>query len=177
MVKTMVKTIGMRCAAAMFCIAILGFFSEAGQAETGNIPNSNQVKPLTITVQVENVYLDGDVNIETYKETIWAMQDFWTEYDGYSLIEQREGFVRFRKQMDDISPLSKLNGYIGLTGDGIISTFHGKPDSVKIPIQLFFQVDTGRLESHIENKLKKGIPFRSRKEFLQVMNQYKLYAS
>ncbi|MGG3573764.1 intercompartmental signaling factor BofC [Bacillus gobiensis] len=173
----MVKTIVIRCAAAIFCLAIFGFFSEAGLATVGNTQILNRTKPLTITVQVENVYLDGDVNIEKYKETIWAMEDFWAEYEGYSLAEQREGFVIFRKQIDDISPLSKLNGYIGLTGDGIISTFHGRPDSVKIPIQLFFQVDTGRLESHIENKLKMGIPFRSKKEFLQVMNQYKLYAS
>lgn len=173
----MVKTIGIRCAAAIVCITSFGFFFEAGQAEAESKNISNQIKPLTTTVQVENVYLDGDVNIESRKETIWAMEDFWAEYAGYSLVEQREGFVLFRKQIDDISPLSKLNGYIGMTGDGIISTFHGQPDSVKIPIQLFFQVDTGRLESRIENQLKKGIPFRSKKEFLQVIDQYKLYAS
>jgi forespore regulator of the sigma-K checkpoint len=170
--------IGIRCVVtALIWLAMFGVFSDIGHAQAGNTRISNQVKPLTITVQVEDVYLDGDVNIESCKETIWTMDDFWKKYKGYSLVEQHEGFVRFRKQIDDISPLSKLNGYIAMTDDGILSTFHGRPDSIQKPVQLFFQVDTGRLESNAWEKLKKGIPFRSKKEFLQVIDQYKLYAT
>lgn len=42
--------------------------------------------------------------------------------------------------MDDISPLSKVNGYIGVSDNGVISTFHGRPESASEPIQSFFKL-------------------------------------
>lgn len=65
----------------------------------------------------------------------------------------KKGFVLFRKHVDDISPLSKVNGYIGVTDGGVISTFHGRPGSLAEPIQSFFQIDLERLESRLQKAL------------------------
>ncbi|MCP1529292.1 forespore regulator of the sigma-K checkpoint [Bacillus pumilus] len=129
----------------------------------------------SITVQLEKVYLDGDVSIERHRASLEDKDTFWSQYKGWTLVEQKEDFALFRKQIDDISPLSKANGYIGLSEDGVISTFHGRPDGWAEPIHLFFQIDTSRLESHVEEQLEQGIPFRTKDEFEHVLEVMKTY--
>ncbi|MFP3858619.1 BofC C-terminal domain-containing protein [Bacillus amyloliquefaciens] len=132
--------------------------------------------PLRVHVQLEKVYLDGDVGIEHTDETVLAMEDFWASYAGWTLVEQKKGFVLFRKHVDDISPLSKVNGYIGVTDGGVISTFHGRPGSLAEPIQSFFQIDIERLESRLQKHLEHGIPYRTKAEFESVIDHIKTYS-
>ncbi|WP_353855081.1 BofC C-terminal domain-containing protein [Bacillus sp. Bos-x628] len=134
-----------------------------------------QRQPKTMTVQLEKVYLDGDVSIERHQTSLEKRETFWKQYKGWTLVEQRADFALFRKQMDDISPLSKANGYIGLSEGGVISTFHGRPDGWAEPVHLFFQIDTSRLESHVEEQLQNGIPFRTKDEFEHVLEVMKPY--
>lgn len=134
-----------------------------------------QKESKTINVQLEKVYLDGDVSIERQRASLEDKDTFWAKYKGWTLVEQREDLALFRKQIDDISPLSKANGYIGLSEDGVISTFHGRPDGWTEPIHLFFQIDTSRLESHVEQQLAQGIPFRTKDEFEHVLEVMKPY--
>ncbi|MCY7728943.1 BofC C-terminal domain-containing protein, partial [Bacillus safensis] len=42
-------------------------------------------------------------------------------------------------------------------------------------IHLFFQIDTSRLESHVEKQLEQGIPFRTKDEFEHVLEVMKPY--
>lgn len=121
-----------------------------------------QKESKTINVQLEKVYLDGDVSIERQRASLEDKDTFWAQYKGWTLVEQREDFALFRKQIDDISPLSKANGYIGLSEDGVISTFHGRPDGWAEPIHLFFQIDTSRLESHVKRDLHKAFRFEQK---------------
>lgn len=46
--------------------------------------------PLRVHVQLEKVYLDGDVGIEHTDETVLAMEDFWAAYAGWTLVEQKK---------------------------------------------------------------------------------------
>ena len=46
--------------------------------------------PLRVHVQLEKVYLDGDVGIEHTDETVLAMEDFWASYAGWTLVEQKK---------------------------------------------------------------------------------------
>ncbi|MDA1477420.1 intercompartmental signaling factor BofC [Bacillus changyiensis] len=135
---------------------------------------ANDRVPAKVQVQLEKVYLDGDVGIEKKQETFDEIADFKTIYKGWRLVDQKEGFMLFRKQIDDISPLSKTNGYIGVTEDGVISTFHGRPGLLSEPIQSFFQIDIKRLESRLVDDLKKGIRYRTKKEFQHVIESVKL---
>lgn len=130
-------------------------------------------KPAKVQIQLEKVYLDGDVGIENKVEAARTLEDFKAAYKGWQLIDQKKGFILFRKQVDDISPLSKTNGYIGVTEDGVISTFHGRPGILSEPIQSFFQIDIKRLESRMADDLRKGIPYRTKKEFEHVIEAVK----
>ncbi|MDR4435920.1 sporulation cell-cell signaling protein BofC [Bacillus tequilensis] len=159
----------------------LGILCSAAACLIGAPPSAlgaevEHYEPLQVHVQLEKVYLDGDVSIEHKDEKVLSMDDFWAAYAGWTLVEQKKGYVLFRKQMDDISPLSKVNGYIGVSDNGVISTFHGRPESASEPIQSFFQIDLERLESHMQKNLLKGIPFRTKAEFEDVIEHMKTYS-
>lgn len=136
---------------------------------SANDPSADQ----KVHIQFEKVYLDGDVGIENREETIGKAEDVKAAYKGWRLVDQKKGFILLRKQVDDISPLSKTNGYIGVTEEGVISTFHGRPDVLSEPIQSFFQIDIKRLESRMAEDLQKGIPYRTKKEFEHVIEAVK----
>ncbi|MBM7660680.1 forespore regulator of the sigma-K checkpoint [Bacillus mesophilus] len=131
--------------------------------------------PLTVTVILERVYLDGEVSEEIIEETIWSMEDFWAAYDSWQLIDQDEQLIVFQKQIDDISPLLKANGYFGLTSNGTLTIFNGKPDAENV-IQSFFQIDVSKLESRKHEELKKGIPIRSKDNYVEVLEVFKPFS-
>jgi forespore regulator of the sigma-K checkpoint len=77
--------------------------------------------------------------------------------------------------MDDISPLLKANGYFGITNDGTVTIFNGKPDHEDI-IHSFFQIDIKKLEGKKQNELLKGIPVKSVEDFNSVLKALKPYS-
>ncbi|BCB04971.1 hypothetical protein KH172YL63_31040 [Bacillus sp. KH172YL63] len=157
------------------------FYSEEKQAADGNSLLELNETPAevasahTITVILERVYLDGEVSEEIVQETIWSMEDFWATYEQWQLIDMTEDQVVFQRQMDDISPLLKTNGYFGISERGVLSIFNGKPGQAEI-IQSFFQIDVGKLESKRHEDLVKGIPIKSKQEYEEVLEQYKPYS-
>ncbi|MCH1626544.1 intercompartmental signaling factor BofC [Fredinandcohnia quinoae] len=134
--------------------------------------------PLEITVILERVYVDGEVSEELVKETITSMDDFWLEYEDWQLVHQDEEQIVFQQRIDDISPLLKSNGYFGITEDGILTIFNGKPNKSKNKvIQSFFQIDVGKLESYQHKLLKKGIKVGTKDEYINVIETYKTFTS
>jgi forespore regulator of the sigma-K checkpoint len=169
----------------IFCIGLL-LFSVTGILITSAEEKKDSVHrlkeethelsgPLTVTVILESVYLDGEVSEEIKEETIWSMEDFWSEYASWQLIDQDEEQVIFQKKIDDISPLLKANGYFGLTKNGILTIFNGKPESDQV-IQSFFQIDVNKLESRQHEKLKKGIPIQSKDNYVEVLEVFKSFS-
>ncbi|GAE30405.1 intercompartmental signaling factor BofC [Alkalihalobacillus hemicellulosilyticus] len=131
--------------------------------------------PQTVQVVLERVYLDGEKSKEYVEETILSMEDFWAFYEDWELIDQNGEEIIFRKEMFDISPLLKINGYFGLTEEGVLTIFEGEPSHEKV-IQTFFYIDTSKLKSHHYTELENGIPvkdLRNYEEVLQVFSQYK----
>ncbi|WP_216829128.1 intercompartmental signaling factor BofC [Alkalihalobacterium elongatum] len=170
---------------SLSCVLLLGFQSEnekiiQSHASKQAIPvmklaNNEDVGPKTIQVKLQRVYLDGEVSEEIVKETIWSMEDFWAFYDQWLLVDQNEEEILFKQEIDDISPLLKINGYFGLSDDGVLNIYEGKPDEKKI-IQSFFQINTQKLKSHHESELKNGIPVMSRENYQEVLKTFKKYA-
>ena len=103
------------------------------------------------------------------------MEDFWAAYEEWQLIDMSEEQIVFQKQMDDISPLLKTNGYFGLTEKGVLSIFNGKPGQAEI-IQSFFQIDLDKLESNRHDDLVNGIPITSKEAYVDVLEQLKPYS-
>ncbi|RIW37673.1 regulator [Bacillus salacetis] len=129
----------------------------------------------TVDVILERVYLDGEVSEEIKSETIWSMEDFWAAYAAWELVDMSEEQVVFRQAVDDISPLMKSNGYFGISDEGVLSIFNGKPGQSEI-IQSFFQIDIKRLESKQHDELVKGIPVKSKQSYEQVIQSFQPYS-
>ncbi|MBN8191105.1 intercompartmental signaling factor BofC [Bacillus sp. NTK074B] len=157
------------------------FYTEEKQAADGSSLETLNETPAevasahTVTVILERVYLDGEVSEEILQETIWSMEDFWAAYDDWQLMDMTEEQIVFQKKVDDISPLLKTNGYFGISDNGVLSIFNGKPGQAEI-IQSFFQIDVEKLESKRHDDLVKGIPIKSKHEYEEVLEQFKAYS-
>lgn len=138
-------------------------------------PEKNSPTPVRLTVILQRVYLDGEVSEEVVTDTFWSMEDFWAKYDQWHLIDRQENQLTFQMNQNDISPLLKANGYFGVTEEGILTIFNGKPHDSRI-IQSFFQIDLGKLESRKRELLKKGIPVKSKDRYEKVLETFKPYS-
>lgn len=164
--------------AALLLIILTGYGltiqAEPAFAEkpTNSVNEINE--PLKVTIILQRVYLDGEMSEEKVSETIWSMEDFWAKYDKWQLMDIEQRKAVFRQGVDDISPLLKANGYFGLSEEGVLTIFNGRPDATNI-IQSFFQIDLGRLESIKRDQLKKGIPIKNKHRYEKVLETFKPY--
>jgi len=132
-------------------------------------------EPHDVEVLLLRNYLDGEISEEVIEETIWSMEDFWSYYDEWELVDQNNKQIIFQKEIDDISPLLKMHGYFGLSEDGTLTIFNGKPEEQEI-IQSFFQINTRQLKSQSHNLLRQGIRISTKDEYIQVLKNYRKYA-
>jgi len=171
--KSVVKTLSV-----VFAFIGLGFSLNSGIvfAAQPNQLDEEKAVPLGITVILERVYLDGEISEEQVEETVRSLEDLWLRYDGWQFISMDEDTVVFKQNVDDISPLLKANGYFGITEDGVLTIFNGRPDESRI-IQSFFQIDVGKLESRKRLQLIKGIPIKTKDQYEKVIEAFKPYTS
>ncbi|MFZ0371068.1 MAG: intercompartmental signaling factor BofC [Halobacillus sp.] len=128
-------------------------------------------EPLTIKVVLKQHYLDGVTETIHKEETIWSMVDFWSAYEGWSIESQELDQIVFKRQVKDISPLTKQQGYFGLTEDGELAVFEGAPSEGKV-IESFKPIPIEPLESKRKSELKDGIKIKDASHFEQVVKQY-----
>ena len=164
--------------AALLLIVLTGYglviHAEPAFAEKPEKTINKVNEPLRVTIILQRVYLDGEMSEEKVSETIWSMEDFWAKYDDWQLVDMEKRLAVFRQGVDDISPLLKANGYFGLSEEGVLTIFNGKPDATNI-IQSFFQIDLGRLESIKRDQLKEGIPIKNKQRYEKVLETFKPY--
>jgi forespore regulator of the sigma-K checkpoint len=139
-------------------------------------PTQQNKQPLNMTVILERIYLGGEISQEVVHETCWSMENFWAKYDQWQLTDIDKSTFVFRKQVDDISPLLKANGFFGVTDDGILTIFNGRPGQSRI-IQSFFQIDIKKLESKKQEELFHGIPIKSKDHYVEVLETFKPYST
>ncbi|MFA8439676.1 BofC C-terminal domain-containing protein [Pueribacillus sp. YX66] len=127
-----------------------------------------------VEVHLVREYLDGERSIEVVNETVNSISDIFLIYQGWELVDHNDHYVKLYKKIQDISPLLKTNGYFGLSGNGILTIYDGKPSDEKA-IQSFYQLDIDKLESNLINKLKMGIPIKTKNDFVTVITKLKRY--
>ncbi|MGG3888730.1 BofC C-terminal domain-containing protein [Metabacillus fastidiosus] len=130
---------------------------------------------LTMNVILERVYLDGEVSQEIRQETVRSVESLLNMYKQWKIIDQDEEQIVFQKQVDDISPLLKANGYFGIANDGTLTIFNGNPNETDEIIQSFFQLDVKKLETHKRQELKNGIRIESKDQYFNVIETFKSY--
>lgn len=131
-------------------------------------------EPIQVEVILQRAYLDGEISEEKVIEKIWSMEHFWVKYEEWELVDTYDKGLVFKQQMDDISPLLKANGYFGITDDGTLTIFNGRPHQTNI-IQSFFQLNIEKLESRKHLELKKGIPIKTKDRYVNVLETFKPY--
>lgn len=127
-----------------------------------------------LKVILQREYLDGELSEEKITEWL-TMEELENKYRGWEKIEQSTDYIIFHKIENDISPLLKTNGYFGMTKDGTLSIYNGKPEEDNI-IHTFFQIDVGKLEVYQQEELQQGIQIISKDQFKNLMKEYSEYA-
>ena len=127
------------------------------------------------TIILERVFVDGEVSEEILHVPSVSTKEYMKKFKSWQLVEMDEDQLVFQKQVDDISPLLKSNGYFGISGDGTLSIFNGKPNKADI-IQSFFQIDMKKLEGKKQEELLKGIPIKSKEDYTNVLETLKRYS-
>lgn len=127
------------------------------------------------TIILERVFVDGEVSEEILHEPYLSTKEYIKKYKNWKLVEMDDAQIVFQKQVDDISPLLKSNGYFGISNDGTLSIFNGKPNKADI-IQSFFQIDMKKLEGKKQEELLKGIPIKSKEDYTSVLETLKRYS-
>lgn len=140
--------------------------------------NTQQQPPEAFQIELvlQRIYLDGEMSQETVVETVYSMDDFWAKYDQWQIMDMGKAKFVMRKYEDDISPLLKTNGYFGITNDGTLSIFNGKPQEYNI-IQSFFQIDIKKLESNKQTEILQGIPIKTKDKYVEVLETFKVYST
>ncbi len=138
---------------------------EDAQAESYEVMSQN-----TYDVILQRVYLDGEMSEERLKES-GTIDDIIREYESWTFVERNGKTLIFRKEVDDISPLLKLNGYFGLDDENVLSIFDGEPANENV-IHSFFQIDTAKLKSADHERLKKGIRIENVQQYKEVIEAF-----
>ncbi|NNU83120.1 Forespore regulator of the sigma-K checkpoint, BofC [Geobacillus sp. BMUD] len=138
--------------------------------------HSVSAEAVKMTIVLERQYLDGEMSEEKVTETVDSLKEIWKKYRDWQLVTLDDQTIVFRKTINDISPLLKTNGYFGITDDGTLSIFNGKPGRSSEIIQSFFQIDVQKLESRQQEKLKQGIRVLSKEQYEQVIEMYRHFA-
>jgi forespore regulator of the sigma-K checkpoint len=175
------KTMSRIYVAGFSCLLLLtmgivpGIYLKGSAAQLNN-HHDHQVKaPFNMTVILKRVYLDGEISEEVVREKGWSMENFWAKYDQWQLTNIDGATMVFKRNVDDISPLLKANGYFGITDDGVLTIFNGRPDRSRI-IQSFFQIDIKKLESKKQEELLQGIPIKNKDRYVEVLETFKQYS-
>ena len=154
-------------------LAMLFALGNAGQAAAQqNQATAVMDETLNFTVILERIYVDGEVSEETVMEEAVSLEEFWRKYEGWELVRSNGSRLILKQYVEDISPLLKANGYFGITDDGVLTIFNGRPDEQNI-IHSFFQIDLGKLESSKKIELQNGIQVKSKDEFEAVLETFK----
>ena len=159
------KTYGNPWMPILFAAVLL--VSVVGWAETGS---ASQIR----RVILQSIYLDGEISEEVSIKEADRAEEIIAEYSDWSLVIKNEKELVFQRFINDISPLLKMNGYFGISEDGTLSIYNGKPMGSDI-IHSFFQIDVDMLETKKHNELVEGIPVKNKKHYQEVLEVFKEY--
>ncbi|MGP7816849.1 BofC C-terminal domain-containing protein [Niallia sp. 01092] len=157
-------------------LLLTSFLTFENKPSYANKMHEGDEHPTRIDVVLKRIYLDGEISEESLEETVWSMKDFLSKYDKWQIEKMGKNKLVFTKEVDDISPLLKTNGYFGISDEGILTIYNGKPEYSHI-IQSFFQIDLKKLESNEQKNLQKGIRIKTKDQYVEVLETFKQYTT
>lgn len=156
----------------MVAHVMLTLFFVHGDYNVASAASHTPVEEPRIKIMLERIYLDGEVSEEIFTEKVSSLEAFLEEHHDWQLINRDNEQIVLQKSVQDISPLLKINGYFGVSKEGILQTFEGVPQMDHV-IHSFFQIDMKKLKSYKRDQLERGIRVESKERFVEVMEEMK----
>ncbi len=104
-----------------------------------------------------------------------AAETVLQRYSDWDVEEQSENRLIFKKEVEDLAPQCKANGFFGITDEGLMTLFYGPPDEGNV-IRTFYQLDMQRLETslpkEVAQQLREGIRVSTVSEYHSVLSTY-----
>jgi forespore regulator of the sigma-K checkpoint len=97
------------------------------------------------------------------------------KYSGWKLAKCSENDVYLSKKIDDISPVSKTAGVMGLKDGNVLTLYNGNPGNHQV-IQTFFQIDINALEADAAERLNRGIRITDKTQYKLLLDALSKYA-
>ena len=113
-------------------------------------------------------YMDGVSIHHINKMHIISIDDYVKQHPGWSVIKQSDTDLFLKKTVDDLSPVSKAVGVLGLKDGNTLTLFKGDPKENEI-IQTFFQIDIEALQVNDFENLKKGIRIENKERYQNML--------
>ncbi|MGL4521809.1 MAG: BofC C-terminal domain-containing protein [Bacilli bacterium] len=126
-----------------------------------------------VEVTIQTWYINDDIKEHSYTSE-QSISEIIKAYQNATLIDQGKGWIILLEKSKDLSPDIKGSGYWGLSNDGVLTIFSGKPTEQKA-IQSFYQIQMERLETNKRKQLEAGIPIKSVDDYLEIIRNMKLY--
>ncbi len=149
---------------------LLGTFLILSEDESYDSPQMAN-PPNTTEVLLETVFADGNIRTERIDETIWAIDDFWAEYEEWQLVNQSNNFVHFRKTILDLSPEIKKSGYLGIDADKGIVLYTGQLEAGQI-VTRYSEMKASKLSDADVAALEQGIQIESLDHLQKLLAQW-----
>jgi forespore regulator of the sigma-K checkpoint len=165
---------GFVCAMA---IVILGlwFFPIHDETAQETKETAAVISQQKANIILKTVYVCGVEAEERREETISSTDRLLTKYADWELQTQTESSFVFVRQVNDLAPICKDNGYFGVNGDNFLTLFEGPPQEKKV-IQTFFQIDVEKVESRLPSRelqlLRQGIRIKDIAEYHSILSTY-----
>jgi len=125
--------------------------------------------PQMVNVHLEKTFIDGVKIVNISKTHFISLENILTKYSGFRLSKCNERDVFLSKKIDDLSPISKTAGIIGLKDGNVLTLYNGNPKENKI-IQTFFQIDINALEADAAKKLNQGIRITNKNQYEMLLH-------
>ncbi|WP_042345655.1 BofC C-terminal domain-containing protein [Bacillus massiliigorillae] len=149
---------------------IIVFFLSAWDSHDQPTLYTNDIKKVIL----QTIYFDGEKSEEVLFREGLSVEEIVSEFKAWQLVVQTDKELVLQKYTNDISPLLKANGYFGITEDGTLSIFNGKPTQSDV-IQSFFHIDVEMLEAKTHHDLVEGIRVKDKKQYESVLETFEPY--
>ncbi|GGE42772.1 hypothetical protein GCM10011391_22000 [Pullulanibacillus camelliae] len=134
-----------------------------------------QVQAVSLShIHMNTRYIDGISIQKTMDKHVLSLKDFLHQHPQWTLIKKTKTDVFLERKVDDLSPVSKAVGVLGLKNGNTLTLFNGSPEHNQI-IQTFFQIDIHALQAKDFNRLKTGIPITNKEAYQNMLHLFAKY--
>ncbi|MEX2104780.1 MAG: BofC C-terminal domain-containing protein [Bacilli bacterium] len=131
-------------------------------------------------VVLKSHYVCGDSTTEKQLISKVTLQQLQLMYEGWNIKSYEDDKAIFEREVWDLSPQCKQNGYFGISDDGYVTLFNGPPHLSEV-IETFFQIDMERIRSSLPeepvSRLMNGMRVNDMAEYNSILSMLSPYST